>query len=64
MDPQDATPFDCEDPPIVVGETIRNVLTGKTYRVREVRVGCVIAQRGSTAVKLRTENIERVETNK
>ena len=45
----------------VVGEVVRNKLTGRVYRVREVRIGCVIVQRGSTSIKLRTENVERVK---
>lgn len=61
MNPQDATPFDCPDPPIGVGEIVRNKLTGKTYKVREVRHGYLIVQRGSTAIRLRLENAEVVD---
>lgn len=60
MDPQNATPYDCEFP-FQIGDTVRNVMTGKTYKVREVLKTVAIVQRGSTAIKVRLENLEPVE---
>lgn len=44
-----------------VGDTVRNKLTGKTYRLREIRKTYAIVQRGSTAIALKFENMERVK---
>ena len=43
-----------------VGDTVRNKRTGKVYRLREILRTSVIVQSGSTAIKLRMENIEPV----
>jgi hypothetical protein len=46
---------------VQVGDTVRNKLTGKVYRLREIKRTVAIVQRGSTAISLRIENVEVVK---
>ena len=46
------------DTAMKVGDTVRNKITGKTYRLREIKKTVAILQRGSTAISVRLENVE------
>lgn len=45
------------------GDMVRNRLTGRIYRLREIRRTTAILQRGSTAIRVRLENVELVRAN-
>lgn len=47
-----------------VGDTVRNRRTGKTYRLREILRTSAILQSGSTAIKVKLENVELVRSSR
>ena len=47
-------------PEMKVGDKVRNKLTGKVYRLRELLRTYAVVQRGSTAIRVRLSNLEKV----
>lgn len=45
-----------------VGDKVRNKLTGKVYRLREVFRTYAIVQRGSTAIRVQLSNLEPIKS--
>jgi hypothetical protein len=41
-----------------VGDKVRNKLTGKVYRLRQIMRTYAVVQRGSTAIRVKIENLE------
>lgn len=43
-----------------VGDSVKHVVTGKVYRVREIKRTRVVVQRGSIAIEMAIEKIQVV----
>ena len=43
-----------------VGDSVRHRVTGKTYRVREIKKTRIVVQRGSTAIEVAAEKLEPI----
>jgi hypothetical protein len=43
-----------------IGDEVRHCVTGKTYRVREIKTTRIVVQRGSTAIEVAAEKLEPI----